>query len=468
MSVNPQLWQPIYNKLCPSNSRQFWSQSAADALVFQRQTAGATLPTSPNNVVDYRLACLEFLSHSHRWLTPCPSKTVALHDQALKSVDFRPESQKKSKSPFKTDEGGRILAMAMAPRSSNMWCALATKDHKLHLRDARSGRLLRCTEVHHSGITQLEFSNCSASQAKSSLLVGASRDGSILLWDVQAAKDPVVEYDLHTRPVHSLAVSDNWCLSGGVDGGVYALHLPSALTGKQSYTPLCLQGGGGTVESLLLWDGAEGVAVAAGLDRVISVWSLPGFSPPADVVHHNATRLEGHTRDVTDMCWISSTSPTLFASCGRDNTARVWNLAEQRCVTVLDRHSSAINRVVAVDESKLFTACDDRLIRRFDIETGVLESTYTAGAHGVTMMAANRHRIVAANPRENVLYLFDPRSAKRAGVLTPGATGPAALSSSASSAVSNVSTMRIVDEDRLLVGHKDGAAFMYDFRRLKS
>lgn len=452
-------WHRMYWRVCAPQPRLFWNYRAEDC--------PHDLPTgvSDDNV---RLLCLNALNESSRWLSSKPASVARLFEYQVRGpAAVRTDSVKKSKSPLKGDETDRITAADVR----GMWAAYTTRSHKLHIRDARNGRLIRTTDTEHAEISSMQFVDYSNSS--SVVLMAGSKDGSVTFWNLQSSKDPFFDKQMHDRPVHALSCGREWTFSGGVEGNVYGYHLPSLMqstvdqsSGIAVWNPNV---NFGSVECMLLSQD-ESMIVIGGGDRALSILQTPivengRFSVRADqheLVARN--RLEGHSNLVLDMCWVQNGS--VFASCGRDHSARVWSVRNGSCLASFERHSNMVNQVRSMDSLKLFTACEDKLVRRFDIEYSTLEAKYACGNFGPSMMEVDRTRLVTASTREPFLHVFDPRSEKRAGYLFPNAS-PTLETRLDGQPLGNISVMRILDDRRLLVGHKDGALYVYDFRMMQ-
>eukprot|EP00762_Andalucia_godoyi_P006971 ANDGO_07666.mRNA.1 F-box/WD repeat-containing protein pof1 len=455
---DPAMWEKFYWRLCAPSSRLFWN--------FTEQECPHELPEGLH-AGDVRSMCMRFLNESNGWLSSRPAKVTALFEYANKGpADLRDESTKKSKSPYKADESERITAL----HARGMWCAYASRAHKMSIRDTRNGKLIRVGDTAHAEISALEFTQYQSPNASagSVILMGGSKDGSVMFWDLQNAKDPLVDSQMHTRPVHAIKCGRQWGVSGGVDGAVFGYYLPGLIGSQEppNNSFWRFAENVGSVESILL-DTEESFVVVGGTDRSLSVFPFPhvvdGRLVPSPLEQQLPQTLVGHTASVVDMCWVRGSR--IMASCAKDHSARVWDLSTGQCMALFDRHANMVNKVRSVDSIKLFTACEDKLVRRFDIEYAQLEAKYACGNFGPAMMEVDRMRIVTASTREPFLHIFDPRSEKRAGYLFPNAALTLGTRADGQP-LGNVSEMRILDDTRLLVGHKDGAVYLYDFRRM--
>ncbi len=78
--------------------------------------------------------------------------------------------------------------------------------------------------------------------------------------------------------------------------------------------------------------------------------------------------LKGHTQPVLEVNW-NPRQPFLLASCSADNTARVWDAEQGRCLHVLSLHTQPVYSV-RFDPSGLLlaTLSADKMLRVWTIE----------------------------------------------------------------------------------------------------
>ncbi|XP_067676661.1 peroxisomal targeting signal 2 receptor-like [Haliotis asinina] len=154
------------------------------------------------------------------------------------------------------------------------------------------------------------------SESNENVLVTASGDGSLLVWDVLQEQGPLKAFKEHTKEVNSV----DWSLTRG-----------------------------------------ENLVVTGSWDTLIKIWDL-----------HSAQSLvtfRGHDSIVYSAGW-SPHVPACFASVSGDQTLRVWDARKPNFPTrVVPAHSGEILTCdwCKYDQNVLFTGGVDGLIRGWDI-----------------------------------------------------------------------------------------------------
>lgn len=200
---------------------------------------------------------------------------------------------------------------------------------------------------------------------KSNLLVSASQDGKLIIWDgitkMKANMIPLRSSWVMTCSFEQKSGNDKYVACGGLDN-VCSIFDRDMFERSGDLAP---QGG---KHQLTQHDGyisccrfvEEGKILTASGDSTCIHWDIENAKP--------ITKFAEHGADVMSAAQ-SPTDPNMFASGSVDCTAKIWNLnQDQSCFTFGDFHTTDINSVSFFPGGNAFgTGSDDSTCRMFDI-----------------------------------------------------------------------------------------------------
>jgi len=217
----------------------------------------------------------------------------------------------------------------------------------------------------------------SAVAAGCQLLLSASRDTTVKLWDIETGFCDHTVHD-HSDWVRCLAVQG----AGAAIGASVTAASPSVSSSSSSTTtttPLWASSGNDTV--IRVYEGRRRLLELRGHEHVVESLafvteeSLKGSSSSSST----ANRESKHWDLVRDY----------LASGSRDRTVRLWKLSEGTCLATFAAHENWVRAVLVHPGGKyVLSASDDKSIRVFDVANNrclrVLEKAHD---HFVTSLA---------------------------------------------------------------------------------
>ncbi|KAG8505525.1 NAD kinase, partial [Galemys pyrenaicus] len=240
----------------------------------------------------------------------------------------------------------------------------------------------------------------------SRLLVSASQDGKLIIWDSYTTNK------VHAIPLRSswvmtcaYAPSGNYVACGGLDNicSIYNLktregnvRVSRELAGHTAVPSLCPP-------------------------RLPVVLPLPGRQPDRHQLrrHHLTTTFTGHTGDVMSLSLAPDTR--LFVSGACDASAKLWDVREGMCRQTFTGHESDINAICFFPNGNAFaTGSDDATCRLFDLRADQELMTYSHDniICGITSVSFSKSgRLLLAGYDDFNCNVWDALKADRAGVL---------------------------------------------------
>ena len=187
------------------------------------------------------------------------------------------------------------------------------------------------------------------------LLVLASYDGTIRVWDWEAKAPPSVLRG-HQGAVRDVAFTPDGrrVVSAGQDGTIRLWDLSAPAD------PAVLRGHDGEVVSVDI-SGDGGHVVSSGFDGVVRVWDLAGGAPPL--------ALRGHA----GLVYTAAFAPDgrKVVSAGADASIRVWDLPAGGEPLVLRGHVGLVLSANFSPDGRLITSAGgDTTVRVWDVSTG--------------------------------------------------------------------------------------------------
>lgn len=299
-----------------------------------------------------------------------------------------------------------------------------------HLEQSGKFSEYRILTGHTSGVYSIAFS------PKSTLLVSASLDNTLRIWDLaNSSNNQTISY--HNSYVYSVAFSaDNrWIASGGGDNIIH-LRLENnyrkTLYGhKRSILALAF-----SFNNLWLASGSE--------DKTVRIWSLVDFND-----NSNNKTLSGHTKSVcsvsfsNDNKWLASGScdntiliwnvqnftkhrsivghlgfinsvsfspdSQWLASGSSDNTIRIWSLSNINYSKTLSGHDSSVNCVTFSPNNMQLASCGpDRTLCIWALDE-IINTKLTNNHHNsvISLAFSINHKWLASGGKDNTVILWN-------------------------------------------------------------
>ena len=234
----------------------------------------------------------------------------------------------------------------------------AYQDNRLQFHDLASfSSVLRPVIAHENVISALALA------ANERQLVSASLDGDLAVWDLATGQ---LKHRLlgHRSDVYDLAVFPDGITCASVDrnGWVRIWDLQEGQLLREFHAarkPL---------SSVAVSADGRWLATASWSGR-IKLWSLKEVDakPRYLVGHHGVVNRLVFTPDSSQL-----------ASCSRDKTARIWNVATGKERFVLKGHGAPISRLDVSPDGKLVaTASEDRTVKIWSVAEGKVKRTLT-------------------------------------------------------------------------------------------
>eukprot|EP01111_Echinosteliopsis_oligospora_P010622 TRINITY_DN335_c0_g1_i1.p1 TRINITY_DN335_c0_g1~~TRINITY_DN335_c0_g1_i1.p1 ORF type:complete len:469 (-),score=118.53 TRINITY_DN335_c0_g1_i1:100-1506(-) len=166
-------------------------------------------------------------------------------------------------------------------------------------------------------------------QATGNLLVSASSDRTLKLWDVQSG-ECLQTFDGHTNYVRSLQFEDNKLVSGSADG---TIRLWDMTTGQA--TGIFRSPSSCAVRDFQ-FEGNK--LVSAFADSTIRIWDLTQASA-ITAVENNPSAITGELTGHTLPLWCLRFQGHRLVSGSADRSVKVWDMRKMSCIHTLGGHS---------------------------------------------------------------------------------------------------------------------------------
>ncbi|BBM81740.1 DUF4062 domain-containing protein [Candidatus Uabimicrobium amorphum] len=219
-----------------------------------------------------------------------------------------------------------------------------SEDKKVRLWNAETGESLHEITEHGEVVRATTFSNDGKKFAT------ASDDGFIFIWDTQTAEClQIIESGLGTITALQFTHQNKQLLSGGDDARIVIWDVES---GQRAYF---LEGHRDAIYALHAMDD---YTASAAKDGEIKIWQN----------EECIATFTGHDRIVNDVKF--SFDGKYLASCSKDNTIRIWEIATKKCLRVIENHYDSINAIDFIPHTHLLVSgSDDRSLCVTDITT---------------------------------------------------------------------------------------------------
>jgi WD40 repeat protein/multidrug efflux pump subunit AcrA (membrane-fusion protein) len=218
---------------------------------------------------------------------------------------------------------------------------------------------------HRQEVTGVAVSN----DPKNPLIVSSSDDGTVRVWDRASRYERRVLH--HPMPVRAIAcaplgAAGHWCVSGCVDGvaRLYDLNTDSDQPVREFRN-----GHRGSINCVAI--SSDGKLVATGGDdRFIQIWDINSSNPKY--------ALQGHRAAVTSLQFLRIDNVDHLLSAARDNSLRVWQLAEdggKALPNIADRRSGDVSFLGASPDGKHALIDQGRELRLVSVARRTIEGT---------------------------------------------------------------------------------------------
>jgi WD40 repeat protein len=225
---------------------------------------------------------------------------------------------------------------------------------------SRSERPLQTLLGHLQDVTAVAVTN----DLHQPLIVSASEDGSVRLWDRASRRERHVLW--HPAPVKAVAcspvgASGNWCLTGAADGVARLWHVQ-----RPAEPSAVLQGQHRGAVTCVAFSPDGKTCATGGDDRAICLWNTE-----SGTLRYRFP--EGHRGAVTS---LQFTPQSQLVSAGRDNTLRVWTLGKRgaRLLTTLDRRSGDVAQPGVSPDGKLVLLDQGKVLRLLTLADKLTEA----------------------------------------------------------------------------------------------
>lgn len=257
------------------------------------------------------------------------------------------------------------------------------------------------------GATKLRHGDrilCLAYAPDSELLAAGGGNDVLRLWNpktgdlVQTINEPWVHAMAFTPSGHTLLFG----------GSQRSIRLWNFKLGKETGR---LDGHKATIKALAVSPDATTIA-SGSQDGLISLWNMEN--------KRKVIELTGHTEEITSLAF-SPIDSNVFASAAGDGTIRFWSVETYNTLKKIDAGAAVSALAFSADGKTLFSAGDDRLIRRWDVATGKPTGVFKGHEDAVTHLAVLKDKLLSGSP-DRTIRIWDPQTTeqRKSFPLAPG------------------------------------------------
>lgn len=225
----------------------------------------------------------------------------------------------------------------------------------------KMGKHARLTEV-STGKVVMDFAGhdkavlCVAITKDEKQLVTGGGDGKVCLWDMKTGA-LIRQLEGHRNdPIFDVVISNDQqkVATCGWDGNVIVWNIATGEQISKMYL--------GNVAAYSLSFSTNDVYLLLGkLDKTLELWEIDS--------KQMVKAFLGHTDIVRDMLWLNDGSG--FYTTGQDGYTILWDLYSG-LIKQKTKQKQSVNAIKLLDDKRVITACDDRVIRIWDRVTGKL------------------------------------------------------------------------------------------------
>ena len=264
-------------------------------------------------------------------------------------------------------------------------------------------------EGHHDWVNAV----CAVAVEGRDLLVSASEDRTVRIWDPQTGEERVVLRGHQGGVSAGCAVTVEGQELLATTGDDSTVRIWDPQTGENR---VVLRGHEGWVTAVcaVAVEGRDLVA-SAGYDGTVRIWDPAAHRPRAV--------LEAHYSGVTAVCAVTVEGRELLATGGRDGTVRIWDPVIGHAARHHGGHQGAISAVsvVTVEGRDLVASSGyDGTVRIWDPQTGeerVVLRGHQGSVSAVSVVTVEGRDLVASSGYDGTVRIWDPQAGEERVVL---------------------------------------------------
>ncbi|HEX3147611.1 MAG TPA: serine/threonine-protein kinase [Gemmataceae bacterium] len=310
---------------------------------------------------------------------PLPERVVIDSDSTVADVEDPP-----AKYVLPSGEGA-VWSVAFAPSGTLM--ATATEGGMVKFWDTQDGHILGSIDNRksRSPVWSIAFNN------DSTQLFTASDDGFVRQWDVKTREEILPAFQ-HSYAARTMAISPNGkiLVSGTRNGEIVIWDVE---TRKEKFRKSGHEGA--VVTSLTFAPNGDYVA-SAGSDKTVRIWNVKDGTQKAV--------LEKHGGPVYAVAFDPTSK--ILASAGWDRSIRLWDVETSKDLKTFPTREDIWSLAFCPVGKHLFVGGQDRTARWMDVDNGSTLKTYRGLGGPVHAVAISKTGLVAAGGRDGTVRVW--------------------------------------------------------------